>query len=470
MGPGSLNCPSGDNSNPMKAQNKIVNNTQIQTRSKSGTFKRKYEYNPYSTAPKRVPVTKQTQTLPKPVRTTASLENGDSVDVVLIPTKNKFDVLTDKDSEIKITPDPQVKKIRIPPITIFNQAPNEVVKSLAEANIKDYSIKHLRHGLHVYCNKSDDFKKARELFTSKSVHFYSHELPEDKQYKVVLKGLHRMDPQELLDELKRMRLNAVAARIINPRNAGKCNDVLFVVSFEKGTIKLNDLKEHRVVLFTRVSWEPYRHRGGLVQCSRCQRPGHGVKMCHMPPRCSYCAGDHESKNCSATHKTVLSSLSSNSGATEVQTPSRCCNCDQTGHFASDPLCPKRLQYIESRQRRNKPITKNRGSNRVVFVDPPQQFQQQPGPGKPSYAEILSGPRFDQRFSDNVPPGFQSHSDSPNFPSPSGNYNSNPFTVEETSSLICEILDSLHNLKHMPRHEAIKVIMTMAVKFLYNNGK
>lgn len=131
------------------------------------------------------------QTQPKAVRTTANLSDGNSVDVVLIPTKNKFESLTDNTMEVQVSPVPQPKKIRIPPITIFNQAPKEVIKSLNEAEIKDYTIKHLRHGLHVYCSNTDDFKKASKLLNDKSVQFYSHELPEHKQYKVVLKGLLR---------------------------------------------------------------------------------------------------------------------------------------------------------------------------------------------------------------------------------------------------------------------------------------
>lgn len=401
-----------------------------------------FAYNPYVSVPR---VTRKRPKSGDPIRTTANLPNGDTRNVVLLPTHNRYDILTENGAEIRLTKE-VTKKVRVPPITIFNHSATDVTKALVEAEIKDYSIKHLRHGLHIYCDKTEDFQKARKLFTEKQMQHYSHELPTEKQFKAVLTGLHQMEIKELLDELRLKGLNPTAARIITPRNAGKRNDVLYVVNFEKGTVKLRELNDVRVIFHTRVNWEPYRHRNGLVQCTRCQRPGHGVKYCQMPPRCGYCAGNHESKDCASTKKAITESATKKDSAEtmEVKTPAKCCNCNESGHFATDPNCPKRAQYLKSRQKRNRRevnLPKN------TFIESQLQYSGQTGP---TFAEVLKGPST------------ADHS--------SGNLNPNPFNLEEVSALTFEIIDSLHNIQHMPRQDAIKSVFKMALKYLYKNEK
>lgn len=57
-----------------------------------------------------------------------------------ILTKNQYDLLTDKGDKVKVSYDSPKKKTRVPPITIFNQAPGEAVKALKDAEIIDFSL------------------------------------------------------------------------------------------------------------------------------------------------------------------------------------------------------------------------------------------------------------------------------------------------------------------------------------------
>lgn len=216
-----------------------------------------------------------------------------------------------------------------------------------------------------------------------------------------------------------------------------------------------------------MNWEPYRHRGGVVQCSRCQRPGHGVKYCQMPPRCAFCGGEHESKDCPTTHSAAVSAAGTSQGSVRVPTPAKCCNCDSVGHFATDPNCPKRLAYIKSRQRRTNVVHQHKEPNNW----PPTPHYH---PNGPPFAGIVSNPGSHlSPLGNPCPPGFSSHFDSSRpsgAPHSSSNLNENPFSIEELSAIMMDIINSLRNVQFMPRHVAFKAVLDMAVKYLYKNGK
>lgn len=444
------------------------------TRSQSGALKRTSPY-PQSNNPAKRTAEK--------INTVMYDNEGKPRNVVLIPTHNEYEILTNRDQEVKMNVEPPApKKTRIPPITVFNQSAETVKKSLADSQISDYAIKHLRHGLHVYCNNTVDFKKVRQLLVDNKHQFYSHELAEEKQYKVVLRGLHRMTEAQLTEELKPLKLTPTSIRLINPRNIANRDDVLYVISFAKGSIKLNELKDHNVICHTRVTWEPYRHRGGLVQCARCQRPGHGVKYCNMPPRCGFCSGSHESKDCSPTKLAVAAASTSSETSSEangaksqanieVKTSAKCCNCNAVGHFATDSNCPKRIQYIKSRQQRNRNVIRRQDYIQPQVNVPSIQVRRT---GGPTYAQVVSEPGlFFGPSGTNRPSDFINHSGYSNAvhnSRPSGNFINDPFTVEEITALTFEIISSLQNVQYMPRTEAMMTIINLAMKHLYKNDK
>lgn len=444
----------------------------VMTSGKVQPSKRKVNFSPYvAPAPK-----KAYKMRPQTINTVINNESGEPVDVILVPTKNAYDPLRNRSDEITMTASNNTpKKIRVPPITIFNCDSETVRKDLKTAGVTKYSIKHLKHGLHVYCEDVKDFKTVRESMKSGQAQYYSHELPDEKQFKVVLSGLHKMSPEDLLKELKEVKLEPTAVRVINPRNSANRSDVLYVVSFPRGSIKLNDLREHRIICYTRVHWEPYRHRGGIIQCSRCQRPGHGIKHCHMAARCGFCGDAHESKDCISTKTAAAKEAAgASTGPTEVLTPSKCCNCNIEGHFATDPNCPKRLEYVNARRRRNQGSGNNSiHPNKGQFIEsrPTTYYDQHKGP---TYAEVVSNPGFKLGPSGNsFPSGFKGHFDSSR-PSgstfPSSNLNNEPFSIEEITQLTFDIINSLQNVQFMPRQEAMMAVMNMAMKYLFKNGR
>lgn len=418
---------------------------------------------------------------------------GNVKKVIMVPTENVFQTLPDDvDGNEVIMTSHRPAKARIPPITIFNLNRHQIDDLMKINNITKYSLKNLRHAIHLYCDTSDDFKTVRSKIAENNVNSYSHDLKEEKLYKVALKGLHRMSVKDLETELKSIDLEPIEIRVITPRAPRYASDVVYIISFRPGTVKLRDLIAKRIVCHTIVQWEPYRRKEGIIQCSRCQRPGHGSRNCNMPYRCCLCGGDHQTEKCPSSTTSLENAMGADgiqeTDAVEVPVRARCCNCNIDGHFASDPMCPKKIAYMKSRRSRtleNKP-----GKARMTTGTPAIKFNS----GGPSFADMLksnSRPTYASTIGNgnlNVGP-FDIHHHSGGFgpsgaqiirsqSSPSGSRVPNSqlgpsgtdrsFSREELTALSFEIVNSLRDVRHLPREEAFLTVMNVAFKYLFND--
>lgn len=413
-------------------------------------------------------------------------EAGNTIEVVCVPTNNQFDVLSDNQDEIVVkgkklkTNTSETKRIRIPPITVFEQTREKITELLEAIQVKNYSVQLLRRAIHVFCESADDFKKVRAKLSEVTAQYYTHELEEDRSYKVVLKGLHQMDTKELKNILQNLKLEVVDVRPINPKNPRRNNDVVYVIGLKRGSIKFKDLLAHKTVYHTVVQWDHYKPRGGVVQCTKCQRPGHGAKNCNMPPRCCVCGENHETNSCNKTKSQLPGTSTSQNGKTvELKTPAKCCNCGEAGHFASDPNCKRRKQYIQSRRLKADAGRINRKSH--ISIQKTSEAPLMYTSHGPTYADVtrLQPGLYQNNF--NSPSGNFGPSGSlgpsgihPNKfnsfvePSHSVKFDEQPFSYEEITSLTFEIVSSLKNVQHLPRSEAFKAVMNVAFKYLYRN--
>ena len=64
-----------------------------------------------------------------------------------------------------------------------------IIVLMKQLGISSYSLKNLRHALHIYCESSTDCKKLQDKLRMDEVNCYSHDLKEDKHFKVALKQL-----------------------------------------------------------------------------------------------------------------------------------------------------------------------------------------------------------------------------------------------------------------------------------------
>lgn len=176
----------------------------------------------------------------------------------------------------------------------------------------------------------------------------------------------------------------------------------------------------------------------------------------MPFRCMYCSGNHGSSSCPQLND-ITSKLQESVDNPNIVIPRKCCNCGSDGHFATDPVCPNKIKYIESRK---KLASKGR-TNQKRFVNDINSF--------PPLAAGGSSSRFPESFAAVI--------NTPSIPFPNSNFNfpnssyrtDSPFSYEEVISLTSDILNHFKNLQSISREQVISTIMQLSMKYLFNHG-
>lgn len=397
----------------------------------------------------------------------------DSVTVNVTPTSNYYDPLKNNSKEYVVTNE---RRIRIPPITLSNVKRDDVTKLMELLGIKNYDTKLLKFGIQVFCKSTENFNSVNEFLVQNKCQFYTHDLPSDKLFKVVLRGLHKMDVKDLNQELNALNIKPERINIISPKNVRYADHVNYIIYFKKGEIKLDDLRQTRSLFHTVVTWEPYRiNRTGPIQCSRCQRPGHGARHCNMSPRCEFCAEEHESKHCprmAEIERKAREVSAQGKNSIDLSVTAKCCNCDQLGHFASDPGCPKKRAYADRRKKRSVVGKKHeRQETKLSEADfPPLRQIERPSSSHVSSANHSSYAEQAKHTMSNNFPNFGFQNSSMQF-QPSGFTSKieDPFSFEEVMSLTSDILTSLRNVKTASREDIIMSVMQISLKYLFDNG-
>lgn len=248
--------------------------------------------------------------------------------------QNRFGPLNDIDMDDNNSGSP--KHENIPPIVYGKTYHDEVIKLLTKFTIKNYSLKFMSIGIRLNLSTSAQFKSMNDAMDEKKIFFYTHDLPNSKPIKIVLKGLYSMDTDILKKHLIGSDVKCTEIKVMtlkNKRFSEQCN---YLIYFEKGSIKMSDLKKVQFVNHIVVRWEHYRQNSNITQCQNCQLYGHGSRNCRLSPKCVKCGGDHITKLCNVNvdidNKRLL----------------KCVNCNGN-HTANYSQCPCRLKYVQLKQ-------------------------------------------------------------------------------------------------------------------------
>ena len=227
-------------------------------------------------------------------------------DIVEIPTRNKFNVLTVEDEPIISAgnEEPQREPIT-PPIFIPNvtNVPamlkfiNEVVSSDA------FQIKSMPNDKIKLLPKSPDVyrKIIKHMSTNKRIN-YTYQLKQERAYRVVLRNIHySIDKEEIKDAIQ--ELGHRVRNIINIRHKITKQPLsLFYIDLEPQTNN-KDIFNVRTLINTIVKFEPPHAKREIVQCKRCQRYEHTKGFCGYPYRCVKCGADHPTDQCKKENNT-----------------------------------------------------------------------------------------------------------------------------------------------------------------------
>lgn len=344
----------------------------------------------------------------------------------------------DEDDISDCTDFPEIqKKIKIAPIKILERDVDMLQKLFIAAGIKGFLTKRISIGTKVICESMETFNKIKEVLISKKCQFYTHDQKTERMFKVVLYGLENKTAEEVQKELNTLGHKCQEVKRVI-KNYDNYSDTLYIIYFENGSIRLQDLRTKcKSLFYTIVRWEYQRKIKNMpVQCRNCQMFGHGERGCNIKTLCANCAGRHKTVNCPSPDIFC------------------CANC-KGKHKSSDNVCPNRAAYVEITHK----LSKNGRSQDTT--NPGRQFsyvssQHPPLPKSGNQQNQFKRTQWVTK-SYNNDSSFQ-----PN------NNNNDLFTEEELSRLTSELISKLQNCNS--KSEQFNVITQLAVKYLYSNCK
>lgn len=433
-------------------------------------------------------------------------KNITGLEQIVIPISNKYSLLAGKKDDEKQSQNAsddkrESKKQRIPPIIIQEAQRCDVVKQLKFLKIKSYRLKMTSTGINVFLESVDEFKKFRRLLSECKTPFFTHDLPEDKITRVVLKGLDYMDPQDVAKELEVYEVKPIDIKAQIPKQRRYTNHANFIVSYRKGDIKLKKVYAIKSLFHTIVRWEPYRSSfSGPTQCRRCLMPGHGTRHCSLPPHCNYCSGPHLSEECVDIGHAITKARSKRTEAERMEDdqhdakvdklkeialsdfPAKCFNCiqagfDQVGHIAFSPKCPSKQRFVQLQKRLSLKSSKTHrpqfALNETMFPPLPTnrngvalRGQQQAGHNQqPSPSSFQRNQQ--QKFSDQA----RNMSFSSSFPTPNlpiNDIKNDLFSFDEIMALVNELISKISLCSS--RMEQFQVITSLTLKYVYGQSR
>lgn len=428
---------------------------------------------------------------PKPPVFTRNKGENSKQQTFVIQTSNSYEVLSGKEEEhdeVIVTKPKTLKKSKLPPIIVQGISKKDLTNRIKSLKVENYHLRFTSMGVNVYVENAKQFNIIRENLKKDGVLFFTHDLPEEKHVKVVLRDFYKMEHNELKVILAEEGLKPVEIRTIIPKRARFTEHVLYVLSFLPDGFNMNEIKSIKTIDHIEVKWERYRKMTtGMTQCRRCMTPGHGTRNCHLGPRCKYCSEGHLSDTCSKVDKAIddtgvadkMEEDTNKDDPVTIKFSPTCCNCGGK-HFATDQRCPKLIEYMELQRslatRNRNPVSKKQ------FVLNPEHFpvlhrserqpnvQQQPrvpAPGLRTFSQVTrqSMPNNHQTRS-----GYPNNNYEFNKTNPNESIHSPPdlFTFDEINALLQDVLRGLRGARD--RNEQFGVITSLALKYLYDGTK
>lgn len=230
------------------------------------------------------------------------------------------------------------RRDRKPPfITLVNKGKYRDIKCAFAAQQEPVKIDHAtetRGGIRIYPATAQDFRAAVRVIDAHQAERFTFTLAEDLQLKVVIRGV----PIDFTEEeiLQDIREQGFLVESVKRMRRNKDTPYSMVMATTEKSEEGKRLFNIRKLLGLNVRTEPKRRQTGKTQCFRCQRFGHVQLNCTLPPRCAFCAKDHQSRDCTKTR-----------GPGKEAT---CANCEGA-HPAFASGCPKHPLNRTARQAR-----------------------------------------------------------------------------------------------------------------------
>lgn len=231
-------------------------------------------------------------------------------------------------------------------------------------------------GLRVKCSDVGSYTNLLDLLQQNNIQLHTHQMPQDKGVRIVIKNLHATTPIETIRSLlSGLGYTTKFINVLKNKFTGIPLNIFEVEVDAKSIKNIEDLLNVKKLGSQEVAIERQAMRMDPVQCHRCQAFGHSKNYCRREFICMKCAEKHPTTACTKAR--------SSEGT--------CANCGK-GHVASYKGCPV---YKKERER----LLTVRLANQPA-VSPPAY--QQPSDRPPKQQPIQQNQRQQQQPTDRHP--------------------------------------------------------------------
>lgn len=313
-----------------------------------------------------------------------------------VPLNNSFninenttlaDVQDDNMTDVQNTHANKRSNTKTAPIVVVGTNVSTVHNLLSETvTSKKYEIKIMNIGIRINTVTREDFDLVCNTLQDKQINFYKYHTPETKPRKIVLFGLPKMKTDDLSKALSDVNVHPKEIKMMRLNDQrSKSDNAVYLLYFEAGTTKLQDLKKIKHISNVIVRWEAYQPRGfdQIPQCRKCQMYGHSSINCNMPSKCMVCSADHLTENCDKKKSRAAIEHAVKQGSPLDRSFIKCANCNQN-HTANYRGCSKRKEFITIQQKLTERRRPTRRDARPTFQYNPESFP--PLNNQPTYSQ------------------------------------------------------------------------------------
>ncbi|GAB0092570.1 hypothetical protein DMENIID0001_075750 [Sergentomyia squamirostris] len=320
-------------------------------------------------------------------------------------------------------------------------------------------------GIKIVCNDRTSYDRIMKYCLKNKVKFFTHDIKAPALKKFTISGL--CDSKDAIDSIKLELLEDYDLTVkdvvkIPPKVKRHDKDCIYLLSFDKGVTNKAELDRNiRYLMSTRIRWNYYRDKPKPpTLCKNCYLFGHGMRNCHLNPRCNKCAGENSSDKCTSRAKT------------------KCRNCNGD-HHADDLRCPARAEFIEMRSRQgsgNANRQSNNNSGRLNNIPQDRQPRSRSVSRQRQRVTVppvppMDGNNFpvglgtlrkqDRRNNNNVNSGPSVNIEGP--PAWPHNNQSELFSPAELMGIMSEMLSSLRGCTN--KRQQLQALFEITIKYL-----
>lgn len=227
-------------------------------------------------------------------------------------------------------------------------------------NSKKFEIKLLGIGIKVSVSEKEEFDALLKVLKEKEIKNFLYHTAETRPRKIVLKGLHEVELDDLKSELENLNIQPTDIKTFRLREnrLNYDNQCVYLLYFAPGSVKLSELQKVKHIFNITVKWAPYsaKKHNKFPQCHNCQMYGHSSINCNMPTQCALCSNNHKTDDCPKKIKRAVLQHRKVSNQPIDTSFVKCANCSQN-HPATYNGCEARKTYERIQKRLSKRNTR-----------------------------------------------------------------------------------------------------------------